>query len=496
MKSKNESEEYRGIFKSTFLFGFVQVFNILVKVITNKIVAVLLGAEGIGLIGIYNSTINLLKTGAGLGISQSAVRDISEANASGDRDKFSKIISVTKKVIVFTALLGCVITIVLSPWLSEWTLGNKSYVLAFVCLSIVVGINILTEGQLAILKGMRQLNALAKASMIGALAGFITAIPMYYFFGKQGIVPSLIMTALSALFFSNYFVKKIQYDRQKKSFIEVFYETKPMVQMGIGLMLSSFLISVSDLIISSFIRSVGNIQEVGYFIAGTVIMHGYFGVVINALSTDYYPRIAAINKNDKLLEEELNRQSSVSLILCCPLIVLFLFLLPLFVKILYTDDFFPTIELVKYGILGTIITICSNQVDMILVAKFKTKLFLIISIFYRIAQVAINIILYQYWGLVGSGIALTIMGVLHFIIMTSVVYKLYAIRYRKDFIKIAVVVVLFFILSLFFSNIPNLLFKYSIGTLLVIISLFYSHAISTNKFGIDAIKIVKDKFNK
>ena len=40
-----KEESYKNIFKTTFLFGFVQVFNILIKVITNKIVAVLLGAE-------------------------------------------------------------------------------------------------------------------------------------------------------------------------------------------------------------------------------------------------------------------------------------------------------------------------------------------------------------------------------------------------------------------------------------------------------------------
>ena len=44
------SQSYKNIFKTTFLLGFVQIFNILVKVITNKIVSVLLGAEGMGTI--------------------------------------------------------------------------------------------------------------------------------------------------------------------------------------------------------------------------------------------------------------------------------------------------------------------------------------------------------------------------------------------------------------------------------------------------------------
>ena len=45
----NESS-YRSIFKSTFLFGFVQVFNIVMKAAINKAVAILLGTEGMGVI--------------------------------------------------------------------------------------------------------------------------------------------------------------------------------------------------------------------------------------------------------------------------------------------------------------------------------------------------------------------------------------------------------------------------------------------------------------
>ena len=185
-----KEESYKNIFKTTFLFGFVQVFNILVKIITNKIVAILLGAEGMGIISLFNTTISLLKSGASLGISQSAVRDISEANQSADTHRFSRIISITHDVMVFTSLLGIVITVILSPYLSRWSFGSNGYTLAFIAISLVVGMNIFSDGQLAILTGMRKLKQLAKASMIGSVVGLLSAVPFYYFFGKNGIVPS------------------------------------------------------------------------------------------------------------------------------------------------------------------------------------------------------------------------------------------------------------------------------------------------------------------
>ena len=58
-----QAEGYKNIFKSTFLFGFVQVFNIAVKVVLNKIAAILLGPSGMGIIGLFNNSTSMLQTG-------------------------------------------------------------------------------------------------------------------------------------------------------------------------------------------------------------------------------------------------------------------------------------------------------------------------------------------------------------------------------------------------------------------------------------------------
>ena len=124
----SNTREYTNIFKSTFLFSVVQVIRIIVSVAKNKVVAVLLGPEGI----------NLIKTGAGLGIAQSAVRDVSEANIIGDKERFSRVISITQKVVVYTSLFGLAITVLFSPFLSQWGFGNKTQTISFLLLGIAV----------------------------------------------------------------------------------------------------------------------------------------------------------------------------------------------------------------------------------------------------------------------------------------------------------------------------------------------------------------------
>jgi len=82
----NESEKdssYSHILKYTALFGGVQGLNILVGIVRNKLVAMILGPEGMGLVSLFNSTTKLVSDSTNFGISMSAVKNISLAYEKG-----------------------------------------------------------------------------------------------------------------------------------------------------------------------------------------------------------------------------------------------------------------------------------------------------------------------------------------------------------------------------------------------------------------------------
>lgn len=487
---------YGNIFKTTFLFGFVQVFKAVIAIVKNKLVAILIGPEGMGLLGIFNSTIQMIQTGAGLGINQSAVRDVAEAKGSGDHERVSRIIKVTNRVVLFTGLLGCLVTLILSHYLSVWTLGGTAYTLSYCVLAVVVALNIINEGKQALLKGVRHLRALAYASMIGTVVGLVTAIPLYYFFGKDGIVPELLIASTLALLVSQYFVNKIPVEPVALTLKETFKEAQPMIRMGVALMFVTLLQTITTFAVNAFIRSQGGLTDVGYFSAGSNILNAYFGMIITALMTDYYPRIAAVNQDNGKIQDELNKQSMVSVVLCCPLIVLFIALMPLFVNILYSQEFMPTLDYLRFGIFWTVITICSNQVDMILIAKNNSKVFMTISVIVRAVQLVLCIVLYKYWGLVGLGISYGLLGVLHMAIMTTVVSKLYDIHFTKEFIKTGGIVLMFTIVATVIGSVLGGATRYIAAIALVVVATYYSYIVSRNKLDIDFIQIIKNKIKR
>ncbi len=494
MSEQQKGTSYGSIFKTTFLFGFVQVFNIIVKVGINKVVALLLGANGMGIIGLFNTAIGTIKTGAGLGVNQSAVRDISEANGCNDYGRFSRIISLTNRVILFTSLLGVIVTIALSPVLSQWQFGNHNYTIAFVWLSIVVGLNIFSEGQLAILKGMRQLRSLAKASMIGSLVGLLSAVPFYFFFGEGGIVPSLIITAFAALFFSNYYVRKIKYDRIKLTLKEVFKESGPMVKMGVALMLVGFIGSIFDLIVASFISRHGSLADVGLYNAGSTIITGYFGIVITAMSTDYYPRISAVHTDNAMLKIEMDRQSESGLVMIFPLVVLFVFLSRFFIRILYSEEFEVSNQYTDYAMIGTILTVVSNCMGMILLAKQASNIFVLSVLGQRTLLVGVYLFLYSQFGLLGLGWAYICTGVVHLLFMTVILRHFYQIKLGLRIYQLLLLIITVTIITIFVRRIDLFWLKYSIGFVLLVFASLFSYLYMKKNMDIDLLAIVKTRF--
>ena len=111
-----QTTSYRQIFKATSLFGGVQLFNIIISVVRSKIIAVLLGPSGMGVAGLLTSSTSLVAGLTGFGLSTSAVKDVAAANESGDKDRINIVVAVFRKLVWITGLLGCLLTIILSPF--------------------------------------------------------------------------------------------------------------------------------------------------------------------------------------------------------------------------------------------------------------------------------------------------------------------------------------------------------------------------------------------
>lgn len=485
---------YRGIFKATSLFGGVQVFQILISIIKSKIIAVLLGPAGVGIQGLYQSAILLIQGVTSMGLSSSAVRDVSESYASEDGERVSFVLSVLRKLVWGTGLLGMVAVVVLSPLLSKATFGNYDYTIPFILLSIILLLDQIFAGQKVVLQGMRKLKYLAKASAIGSTVGLIVSIPLYYWLGVKGIIPTLILNSASSLLLSWYFSKKVKIDRIVVSNKQAFQEGKSMLKMGLSMSFSSIMVYAGSYIIRGFIRYKGGLDEVGLFNAGFAIMATYTGMVFTAMSTDYYPRIAGVNKDNNKCNDVVNQQSEIAVLILAPLISIGLIFLPLMITLLYSDKFIGANDYIIWAALGMMFKVISWAIAFIFIAKGEARLFLINEFSANTYTLLLNVAGYYIMGLKGLGISFAITYFIYMIQVYIISKKRYSFSFSKSLIKIymrQLLLVVSCLLCVFFLR--NVALLYVIGSFLVILSSLYSLYELNQKM--DLRQIIK-KFSK
>jgi O-antigen/teichoic acid export membrane protein len=287
-----KATNYKSIFKATSIFGGVQVFNILITLFRGKAVAILIGTAGMGLNGLFMATLNLIKSITSLGITESAIRDISKAHAEGDNQKMRLTFTVFSRWIWITAVLGIVVTIAFSSLLSQFSFNSTEHTLSYIWLSVTFIFGALSGGIYTLLRGTRQLKYLAQANIFGGIVGLLVALPIFYFYGIQGVVPAIIITALANYLVSLYFKSKIHFEPVALNWSDTLQLGKPMVKLGLSLTLINLLAAAVAFILNAFISKTGTLSDVGLYNAGLSIVDGYVGMVFNAMATDYFPRLS------------------------------------------------------------------------------------------------------------------------------------------------------------------------------------------------------------
>jgi O-antigen/teichoic acid export membrane protein len=484
--SENQSS-YRKVMKATSVFGGVQIVTILIAIVRSKFIALFLGSAGLGIVGLLTSTIGLIGGVTNFGLGTSAVRDVSTAHGSGDFTRVALVITVLRRWVWLTGALGTLTVFLLSPWLSEIAFGNSNYIWSFALVSITLLFNQLNIGQLVVLQGMQKVQYLAKASLTGSVIGLMVTVPLYYFFGVEGIVPSLIIASMVSFSISWYFARKVQITRVKLTRMVAFSEGKNMLKMGLMISLSGLFITTTTYIIQLFISSRGGVEQVGLFTAGFAIINTYVGLVFTAMATDYFPRLSAVASSNELCKKAINQQAEISILILGPIIMVFLVFIKMIIIILYSNKFVAIEDMVLWLAVATFFKAAAWCIGFILLAKGASKVFFWSELVANSYMLLFDLAGYYFWGLAGLGISFF----LGYLLCLAQVYFISKIKYQfsfdRSFIKIFSIQ---FLLALSCFGVVKFIdkpFSYFVGSILILFSVWHSYTELDNRLGLKAV---------
>ena len=479
MNKKETSNSYSHILKYTSIFGGVQGLVILIGMVRNKLIALLLGPQGMGLMALFNSTVRLISDTTGLGLGMSAVRELSRLYDEEHHEELKSRIELIRSWSLITACLGFVLCVVLSPLINHYTFSWGNHTLHFMLLAPIIALTALSAGELSILKATRKLRRLAEISIYGVLCALATSVPLYYIFGESAIVPSLIIIALSQFIITitysfHYYPYRVHFDS------DTFSEAKPMLRLGISFLGAGIMGSGSDFIVRSFLNYEGSLDDVGLYNAGYMITMTYAGVIFSAMETDYFPRLSSVNNNVEERNLLVNRQLEVSLLLISPLLILLMSTLPIALPLLYSDAFLAVLPMVKVAIFAMFMRSLELPVAYITLSRGDSKAFFLLETTYYLLFIMMFWLGYKYAYLFGVGLGLVVTGLLFNIILYAFAYQKYSFCISKRMLLYLAIQLSLAGLVYFISSNSNTLLSWSIQGASIVTSSCFSFYILRN----------------
>ena len=469
LEIRMSNQNFKEGLKGTSIFGGVGFVNILISIVKSKIIAVLLGPEGMGLLGIFNSATELISRLASFGLRTSAVKDISEANASKDLSRISFTIAVFKKLILLTGIAGTILFVIISPFLSFSSFGNYDYISQFIVLSLFVILNQLLDGANVLMQGMRRLTSLAKSNVYGNILALIISIPFYYFGGLKGIAPSIIIGVLVHWLISYYYANKIKFEKVYVTINQSIKSGHNMIKMGFFIALQGVLLSASGYLIRAYISYTNSVADVGLYTAGFYIINTYTSIVFSAMSTEYYPRLAAIGNNNGI-SDAVNSQTNLTITLLAPLVASFLIFGNFLILILYSEEFLEITWMTNIAMMGMFFKGPAWCLGYVLLAKGNSKLYFWSELIAIIYTLLLNVIFYSIWGLTGMGVSFVLAFGFYWIQILIICMYRYGYRFDKSLIMIYIPQLLVSLVCCFVVILSHGFLKYLIGIVLISLS--------------------------
>ena len=428
-----EQGSYGRTVKYLGIFGGAQGVSMLLNLLRNKVASVLLGVSGLSVIAIFNRTIQMFSDCTGLSLAFSAIRTMADAYENADAHVVERCVKVVRSVAFLTGLVGMLLMLSVTPFISEWIFGeNHTYYLPrFLMLAPVVFLMAISNGELAILRGIKQLNKVAVYTFATALISLLVAVPLYYAMGVGGIFPAILITAFLQMVVLLHFSCPLYRYSVSPFSAKLLREGWDMVKLGAGYIYASILASCAMWFICAMLSDIGDGETAGLFTAGLAMVTMLPGILFAALDSEYYPRLSGVAKRISVRNGMVNEQVEVQLLIQSPVLMAFMVAMPLLIPLLYDSEFMSAV----------VMRTMTYPISFLPLASSDSLLFLGLESVYNVMLVLFVLAGYSSSGMLGVGAGVALTHIVDFAIV-------YAVAHFKYGFSLSRRVVLYFIIQL------------------------------------------------
>jgi PST family polysaccharide transporter len=422
---------YGQILKSSALIGGSSVVNIAVSVVRAKTMALLLGPAGVGLVGLFSSILDLTHSIAGMGINRSGVRQIAEATGSNEIERVARTASVLRYTSLILGVLGAVLVAIFSRPISMWTFGSADYAGGVAVLSMALLFSSVSDGQAALIQGMRRISDLARIGVLSALFGSAVTLALVYMLREKGVVPSLVIASIVTLTVSWWYRRKIHVPTAPLSIPQIRDEAGALLKLGFAFMASAVLTTGAAYGVRIIVRDYVGLSAAGLYQSAWALGGLYVGFILQAMGSDFYPRLTGVINNHEESNRLVNEQAHVSLLLAGPGVIATLTFAPLVIAIFYNTTFAGAVEPLRWICLGMTLRVVAWPMGFIVLAKGARSTFFWTEVAATVVNVGLAFVLVGRFGLAGATMAFFGLYVWHGLLIYAIVRRMTGFSWSK-----------------------------------------------------------------
>lgn len=434
----NSDTQSHGMIRSMIVTGLAQAANIIITVVRTKVVALLLGPAGVGILSIFGSLKDMGAQLASLGIEKSGVRDI--ALAGGEETALGRV-----RWVLFAASLVQGAAAMLAVWLlrkplAVWLLNDPGRATEVGLVGVAILLTLIFNAQATLLQGLRRIGDLAKATIGSALLATVTGLTALWLLGASGLIWFLLLQAIAPVAVLAWFTKKIPRPPASRITLATFWAVwKPMAQLGLAFMLGGLSTTATLLAVRAHILQELGLAAAGHFAAAWGITMIYIGFLLNAMATDYYPRLTEVIHDEQATGRLMNDQMQLGLAIGGPVLLLLIGWAPWVIPAMYSHEFTAAVALVQWQSVGNIFKIAAWPMAFTHGSAGRSKTFLFTEISFNALFLFFIFVYVKQFGLIVAGVAFLFGYVSYTLINYLLVRRFHAFSFHALSLSLLVV---------------------------------------------------------
>ncbi|SHL65930.1 polysaccharide transporter, PST family [Roseovarius marisflavi] len=419
----------RGLLKSMAIIGSAQAVRILITIVRAKLVAILLGPTGIGLLSVFNNLHEMASMSAGLGLGTSGVREIS--SAKGEEVTLSRVRRVLFGALVLQGLVAMAAIWLARDTLALWLLDSTDHATEVGLVGVAVFLFLVAGSQTALLQGMRRIGDLGRVTVWSTLFGSASGLLAVWLLGLSGLIWLILLPPLASILVAWHYTRRLPPPTSvRMTPREIWQAWRPMVALGVVFTLGGLATTGTLLLVRTRITQELGLEAAGQFAAAWSVSMIYVGFLLQAMGTDYFPRLTEVIHDRDAANQLMNDQIQLGLALGGPLLLVLIGCAPWLIRLLYSAKFDASATLLQWQTVGNVFKLASWPLGFALVAAARSGIFLVTQLLFNVLFLPAIWFGLPFLGLEVTGIAFLLAYVILFAVIAILVRQLHGFRWE------------------------------------------------------------------